>query len=264
MTEHITGCLERCQWPALGERHDAALRAATGFVLTRFDVAGVIATGTIIRGTPDPSSDLDLYVIIRVPARQRIQRFFAGIPTEIFVNPAVAVRRYFEAEHREGRPYTAHMLATGHVIFGPDRVVDELRSEARVWLGRRSDVSSLELVRARYGAATRFEDGIDVAARDPAAAILILSRAVEQMLELHHRRLRGSVARPKDLLAGLRVLDPELAELAATFYGGGATSERITAAGRIADRTIETRGFFEWESELQPVEPDGGHVSEEE
>jgi len=32
------------------------------------------------------------------------------VPAEIFVNPAVRVRKYFENEHARGVPCTAHML----------------------------------------------------------------------------------------------------------------------------------------------------------
>lgn len=55
------------------------------------------------RGKPDASSDIDLYVINRKPFRQRLQRFFDGVPAEIFVNPEFKIPRYFAQEQRDGR-----------------------------------------------------------------------------------------------------------------------------------------------------------------
>ena len=90
--------LSRCAWPGLPENYDQALREAVQFILKRFDVLGIVAAGTIIRGSPDATSDLDIYVIHPAPFRQRVQKFFNGIPTEIFVNPPAMVEKYFIEE----------------------------------------------------------------------------------------------------------------------------------------------------------------------
>src|SRR5262252_3559240 len=109
--------LELCRWPELGEPYADALRQAVAFVLVETDPVGIVATGTVIRGEAHPASDIDLYVLHDAPYRRRVQRFFAGVPTEIFINPAQAVRSYFRDEHRTGRRITAHMLATGFVVL---------------------------------------------------------------------------------------------------------------------------------------------------
>ena len=254
----MTSRLGDCRWPALPPRFDAALREATAFVLDRFDAAGVIASGTIVRGNPDPSSDLDLYVVNRPAVRQRLQRFFGGVPSEIFVNPPVSIRRYFEEEHADGRPVTAHMLATGHVVLAADPIVETLRVEAREWLERVSAPGADEVTRARYGAASWFEDGMDVAEHDPATALLRLSAAIEKMLELQVRVHSGRVPRAKELLAAVRAISPELADQVRVFLLAPSPRDRIEAAGRIADLTLGVRGFFEWESDLQAVDSDTG------
>ena len=86
---------EECCWPDLPERFDMALRELVSFVLARFNVAGIVAAGSIVRGTPDPTSDFDIYVVNREPIKQRLQRFSRGVPTEIFVNPPSTIRGYF-------------------------------------------------------------------------------------------------------------------------------------------------------------------------
>ena len=55
-------------------------------------------------------------MIHRGSFRQRVQKFFSGVPAEIFVNPPSGIEKYFTEEHAVRRPLTAHMLATGFVV----------------------------------------------------------------------------------------------------------------------------------------------------
>src|SRR6185437_6672056 len=90
-------------WPSLPEPFGTALRHAVEFIRREFEPVGVIATGTIVRGTAHKSSDLDLCVVHRAPHRRRIQRYFDGVPAEIFINPPSAIRAYFAEEDQDGR-----------------------------------------------------------------------------------------------------------------------------------------------------------------
>jgi predicted nucleotidyltransferase len=54
--------LALCKWPELSEKYDLALRSAVEFILENYSPVGIVAAGTIIRGAPDKSSDLDIYV----------------------------------------------------------------------------------------------------------------------------------------------------------------------------------------------------------
>ncbi len=148
--ERLAEQLDRCSWPALTDPYDIALREAVEFTFQRFEVSGIFACGSVIRGEGDALSDIDLYVVNADPFRQRFQRRFNGIPTEIFVNPAHQIRAYFADEHAVGRPCTAHMLSTGHVVLSNDPVVEQLIGEARFVAGETSfivrpdgDVSAL-------------------------------------------------------------------------------------------------------------------------
>ena len=246
--------LAACSWPPLAPRHAAALRDAVAFALAEVDAVGVVAAGTIVRGGAHAASDLDLYVIHEAPFRRRVQRWFGErVPTEIFVNPPAAVRSYFAAEHERGRPVTAHMLATGHVVLARHPVVEELRREAAAWLARPSPPSASALLRARYDAATRFEDAVDVADEDPATAAMLLGCAVAAMLETWCRARLGTIPRGKDLLARVTALDPQLGAAAREAFGEGPLSARLAAAGRVAEHTVGAHGFFEWDSGAEPV-----------
>jgi len=210
--------LRQCQWPGLPEPYAQALHAAVEFILGHFAVSGIIAAGTIIRGQPDPTSDLDLYVIHRGSFRQRIQRFFHDIPAEIFVNPPPAVVGYFEEEHAGRRPLTAHMLATGFVVLELDPIVSELREAAQQWLARQPEENPDSLTMARYMVACLYEDALDVVDRDPATTQMLLSNAVMEMLQYAFRASGRFLPRQKELLALCAELDAETAALATRFF----------------------------------------------
>ena len=251
--------LAQCSWPPLAERYATALREAVAFVFSEVDAHGIVAAGTVVRGTPHHSSDLDLYVIHGAPARRRIQRFFgaptlgAPVATEIFINPPSAVRRYFVQEHAAGAAITAHMLATGAVVFANGPVLAELRDEAAAWLARPSHPSEDAALRARYAAATRFEDAVDVADVDPETSAMLQAHAIIAMLELWCHRELGVVPRGKDLLARVESHDRALGTLARRVFSDATLAERRDAAAQVADRTIGSRGFFEWDSGFEQV-----------
>ena len=245
--------LDQCRWPPLTAPYDQALRDAVQWIVARFEVLGIVASGTIIRGNPKPASDLDIYVIHAQPRRQRIQTFFNGIPAEIFVNPVSAIERYFIAEHKAGRPLTAHMLATGFVVLDRDPIVEDLRQRARDLIAERSDPAATQLTMLRYSAALELEDALDVVATDSATANMILGMAVRHMLQFRFWMAHQPLPRDKDLFEALDTLDPRLVTRARDFFMASEVEWRTALAKEMADLTIEAHGFFEWESPLEDV-----------
>jgi predicted nucleotidyltransferase len=246
-----TRLLAQCRWPALQEPYNTALHEATRYIVERWQLVGIIASGTIIRGNPSPSSDLDLFVLHRAPERQRVQRFFGGVPAEIFVNPPERVERYFEAEKRDGRPKIAHLLATGFVVYGGDPVVEELRARAVQALGSRPEPPPESLVRQRYAVATWLEDAEDVAEVDADLCAALLYKAVEGAVEYRFWDARQWQPRAKDTLSALESLDAGLAARVRAFYRSANPTDRLRLAHEIVRQTVGATGFFEWES---PVE----------
>lgn len=244
--------LEKCRWPDLPDRFDAALRKAVGYILQHYTVSGIVVSGTIVRGDPDPSSDLDIYVVNKEPFRQRIQKFFGGVPAEIFVNPPSAIEGYFVKEQPSRRPHTAHMLATGVVVYESGGIVGELRAKAEELLSN-PPPSPEDLTGPRYRLALLYEDALDVAGRDAATARMILGAAVTGMLEFCFIRAGRFIPRRKDLLEKLAALDPRTAQVARRFFGTLDIETKLSLAGQIADRTIGSRGFFEWEAEPEEL-----------
>lgn len=247
--------LSQCRWPALAEPFASALRDATAFVFAETEPLGVIATGTIIRGEPHATSDLDIYVLHSAMYRRRVQRFFHAVPTEIFINPPHTVRHYLAEEHRDGRLITAHMLATGVIVYEADAVVEQLQAESREWLTRPVALSPDAAIRARYWVATRLEDGSDVSGSDAHTATMLLTQAVVGALEYWLMARGEPIPRSKTLLAAVAARDTELSRLVGRFFNATTSGERRIIAEEIGDRTIGAHGFFAWDSGSDPVDP---------
>jgi uncharacterized protein (DUF433 family) len=240
-------------WPTLPSTYDQALRQAVDYILGRYhvNVLGIIVSGTIIQGRPDPTSDFDIYVIHARPQRQRVQKRFQGVPAEIFVNPPAAIRRYFEEEW--DRPCTANMLANGFVVLDRDPVVEELRAEARQWLQKLPELSERQRVWHRYGVVDDFDNAKDIRESDPANASRILHGVVDQMIRYAFLAANRRLPRDKEMLARLGELDPKLGGLARDYYLAAETTVRFQLAEQIALHTVQETEFFEWESTLEDV-----------
>jgi len=240
-------------WPELEEPFLMALQAASAFIVERFDPVGLLVSGTILRGNPGPSSDLDLQVIHQQPWRQRVQCRFCGVPVEMFVNPPHMIERYFEVESVQGRPITAHMLATGHSLYDPDDIIAGFRARAVDVLESGPSVSEADLALKRYMATTWLDDAEDVAGSNPALCSAFLFNAIEDALRYRFWRDRLWQPRNKDLLRSLSDLDSELHALILSFYQAGELAQRIQVARRVLQHSVGETGFFEWESEREPV-----------
>ena len=242
-----------CRWPELAEPYNKALKEAVAYILNNFAVLGILVTGTIVRGNPSPNSDLDICVLHSNPTRQRIQKFFNGVPTEIFVNPPDKIEQYLLEERSRGRPCTAHMWATGFMILDSDPAVEQIRKRAKRMLALPPTPKPQDQIAKRYAAADAYENAQDIQKTDPAGALMMLNLAVHQMLQYVFWEHKRYLPRDKDLLAELEALDTELAGLAQRYFITPEVEIRFTLAEQIADLTIGVRGFFEWESPLEEV-----------
>jgi hypothetical protein len=73
------------------------------------------------------------------------------------------------------------------------------------------------------------------------------------MLHYAFRASGRMLPRNKELLDAAATFAPEIASLARRFFETAEVTERLNLAGSIADRTIQVRGFFEWESTPEPA-----------
>jgi predicted nucleotidyltransferase len=228
--------------------YDRAAEEAEAFIRASWKIHGIVVSGSIVRGEAGPTSDLDIVVVHAEAWRVRDQRRFAGVPAELFVNPPARLRDYFASEHADGRPCTAHMLATGVVLAGADEVVDELVREARDWMTKPLVPAPAELAGKRYAAVDTLDDAHDLISVDPAMASLLLGNAVQQIAEYAFWQRARFQPRRKDLLRALAAIDPVAADhLRAFVEARGEDAHRIARA--LADHVLGVDTFFAWTSD---------------
>jgi hypothetical protein len=78
---------------------------------------------------------------------------------------------------------------------------------------------------------------------------MLASVSIVRMLHHVFRRANEFLPRDKDLIESVRIRDAELASWVVAFFETTDIDRRLDLAGRIADRTIGARGFYEWTSE---------------
>lgn len=240
-------------WPELAPRYADALKAAVEAVLAHYSPVGIIAGGSILRGQGGPTSDIDMYVIHQAPFRQRLQRIYNGVPFEIFVNPPQQVQRYFAEENQAARPITAHLLSTGMVLLDRDPVVAALRAEAAQWLATPPNPSPESLRFQRYMIVDLLDNARDLVQSDAANTDLLLHQVAQSLVEYTFRAANRPLPRLKQMLSALAEVDAAGASLAQRYYAAKSTEVRLIVAERWARHLLGVTGFFEWDSEPDPV-----------
>jgi hypothetical protein len=218
------------------------------------ELLGVLATGSRIHGTPGPTSDLDVHVVIAQPRRQRRNIVLDGVEIEMFINPAFQIRRYLA----DGRGNDAHMFAFGRAIYDPHGVVAGLQEEARaLWQAGPPPYGEAGFWRPRYVAADMLRDLADLH-EDEAASSLQIARLVDQLIETHYRLNRRWPGKPKRRLDELASWAPEAAQLARNALASRPLAERRAAVERLAEQVLAPIGrvmSLEWRTEWEPQTP---------
>jgi hypothetical protein len=227
---------------------DRAVDEADAFIRATWKVHGIVVAGSIVRGEAGLTSDLDVFVVHAEPWRVRVQKRFAGVPAELFVNPPDRIRGYFKSEHAAGRPGTAHMFTTGIVLPGADEIVAELVTEARAWLARPIELTPAELTSKRYAAVDMLDNARDMINADPTVAQLLLADAVQQTIEYAFWKRALFQPRRKDLLRALHDVDPIAVGLVRAFTSAD-HDDSLQIAIALANHVLGVDTFFEWESD---------------
>lgn len=228
--------------------YDRAVDEAEAFIRASWKIHGIVVAGSIVRGEAGPTSDLDVFVVHAEPWRVRVQKRFAGVPAELFVNPPDRIRGYFASEHAAARPGTAHMLATGVVLPDGDEIVAELVREAREWLARPIDFAPAELDSKRYAAVDMLDNARDMIDTDPAVAQLLLADAVQQTIAYAFWKRAMFQPRRKDLLRALHDVDP-VAVGHVRAFAAARGGQALEIAIALANHVLGVDTFFEWTSD---------------
>lgn len=234
----------------MDSRHQIALDLVLNWINKQFQPVGIIVSGTIVRGTPGPASDFDIFVLRANGHRQRIQKYFGEVPCEIFVNSFRHVYDYFETEFRQNRPVTAHMIATGRVVLGQDdaRIV-ELIEAAQRYVNRAADLTEGKIVSIHYQMATLLEDAGDIKDTDPATCCYLLDKLIGEVIESVFLLHRMPLPRAKERIDRLKEAFPEIGEGVVGYYREKELDGKFEWARQLIKRIVGKEGFFEWESD---------------
>jgi len=238
---------------SLPEPYATALEMALAFIHDRYQPLGIVVSGTIIRGAPHSASDLDFVVIHDATWRQRVQRFFNGVPGEMFVNPEFQMIRTIEREPEEGRPVMSHLIATGEIVHDPDGVMMALQDQARQTLAEGPRVAADLLIQRKYSIATGFEDAADIREIDPDRSHSIVTESLTEAVKLHFLQHGRWLPRYKTLLSDFDAFDQHLGSSVRLALRATDLDERMALATPIIERICGASGFFEWDGEPQEV-----------
>lgn len=211
------------------------MNAATlGFVdelKRRPDVVGVLSFGSWARGDNRPESDVDLVVIVRDGYRRCVEHRFDQALEIIYVTEAAAFD-YWES-HRDD---AAGLWAVARILHDADGTMGRLEARARAMLAEgKPPLDDERLAHARFDTEDLLRHVEHIAAADPATAQMLLANVVGGLTELFFD-VRGLwTTPPKQRLARIDELRPELGALLRRFYAQPSMVAKLDFAGRIID-----------------------------
>jgi len=233
----------------MNDHYRAALNQAIHWIEEQLHPVAIIASGSIIRGNPNANSDFDIFVIHEAPFRQKIHRFFNGIPCEIFLNNIAQVYRYLEEEVKRCRPSTAHMLTTGTLIKGGDNpAIQQLLLDVKAYVHKAPVLTEQQLTLHRYTIVTLYEDATDLLDTNEVTTLYFLNKAVAECIDYFFLRNQTVLPRAKERIQHIEAQAPELGQLITSYYLQQDTREKHAIAGLLVKELTAHTGFFEWET----------------
>jgi hypothetical protein len=186
------------------------------------DIIGIILTGSLVRGSLDKHSDIDIMMILRPECdfRERGNTWIDGIEIEYFKNSPQQIRRYLQMERNS--PHTAHMLTHGRVVYQSSPVIDELITEAKsIWNTPPPPLRPPQIEIAKYSFDDRLKDLQDCYEKqDMMAASMLRFHMVDFSVNIfckYHQVFRAKI---KGLHAQLAEIDPAFAKIVSSMTQG--------------------------------------------
>lgn len=192
-------------------RHEQVLGRVVARVEEEFGehLLGVLLAGSYAYGEPMATSDLDLYVVIDQPWRQRRNLVVDGIDVELFINPP----EQLSAEIVEAGQ-TTDMFARGRVLRDTRGVMATLVGEARsVHEQPRAVPMGNELHQLRYAVTDATKDAYDLLDAGDEGFGFALQEALRLTLEAYYALSGRRMPKAKHVHRELRRHEPGLADL---------------------------------------------------
>ena len=170
---------------------------------------GLLLGGSYAYGEPMATSDIDLYVVVDEPWRQRRNLRIDGVDVELFINPPHKLsNEIVEAGS------TTEMFARGRVLHDERGVVKRLVDEARgvAELPRPIPLGD-ELLQLRYMVTDTTKDAYDLLEADDDGFDLAVHNALDWTLGAYYQLTGRRRPKPKYVMRDLRDREPMLAEV---------------------------------------------------
>jgi sodium-dependent phosphate cotransporter len=193
---------------------------------------GLLLGGSYAYGEPMATSDLDLYVVIDEPWRQRRNLVVDGVDVELFVNPP----HKLSAEIVDGDS-TMEMFARGRVVHDPRGAIANLVGEAKAVaeLPRPIPLGD-DLERLRYMVTDTLKDAYDLLDADDDGFDVAQYNALDWTLDAYYKLSGRRRPKPKYVMRDIREREPALGDVVRRIFDSTASRrerwERLDALGR--------------------------------
>lgn len=192
------------------DRHERALEIVTERMREEFGerLLGLLLAGSYAYGEPMATSDIDLYVVIDEPWRQRRNLVVDGVDVELFINPPGKL----SVEIVEAGS-TMDMFARGRALHDPRGVLASLIGEAKAVaeLPRPIPLGD-DLERLRYMSTDTLKDAYDLLQAEDEGFELALYNALDWTLDAYYKLAGRRKPKPKYVMRDVREREPALAD----------------------------------------------------
>lgn len=195
----------------------------------RLDVVGVIMFGSWARGNNRPDSDVDLVVILTEGYRHTVEHR-DGQDFEIIYTTERGAFEYWES-HKDD---AAGLWAVAKVLYDKDGTIEQLKSKIQKVLDEgKKPIDTYRLGQFRFDVEDILKYVEYIVETDPTTANLILGNKVFSLTELFFNIRQKWTPAPKQRLAQIKEISPELYRLLVEFYGENNFKERLEMAKKI-------------------------------
>lgn len=195
---------------------DAYVAGLIEFIKEKFgnDLLAVLAGGSRVGGTNDPSSDLDLVVVVATSKFRRWHFVYRGIKVDAFIYLPAELRLALADGRTDGRAAMAHLLAAGQIVHDRNSTLPLLQQEAKAILGDGPPVATnQDRFHIRYNSTMAMRDLADVEAKETERVVFLIGVILSMLLDQHYRLARRWPKKKKHMLADLALWDPHAADL---------------------------------------------------
>lgn len=190
------------------------------------NVLGVILFGSWARGNNRPNSDVDLIVICKEGYKRTVE-FRNTQAFEIIYITAESAFQFWE-QHKDD---AAGLFEVAQILFDRDGSVAILRDRALKMLSAgKPEIDEFRLKQMRFDIEDQLRYVESIIVSDMLSASLILNNCVTTLTGIFFDLRRQWIPGPKQRIAKLRELDPELVKLLGNLYSGEQTITKKLAS----------------------------------